>query len=108
MYFSPPIEALVSRRRNLLGLASPNQEQQSPTTAEKMAVVRDSVGFFRFGQAATAVGIVAFDYWQLRRLKSVGDADPGSDLESYQAMKKEVQQRSAERIFQLCRRLGGV
>ena len=108
MYFSPPIEALVSRRRNLLGLASPNQEQQSPTTAEKMAVVRDSVGLFRFGQAATAVGIVAFDYWQLRRLKRVGDADPGSDLESYQAMKKEVQQRSAERIFQLCRRLGGV
>ena len=93
---------MVGRRRKLLG----DPTQGPPTWAESLAVFHDVASLLRFGKAATTVGSVAFDYWQLNQLLKRDNVDKATP--SYLEFKHTVQQRSAEQTYQLCRELGGV
>jgi len=112
--FSPSMSSMVLRRRKLLGENSEISSRTEPKYAERVAALRDSTGLFRFATASATVGAVAFDYWMLKRSKPSGDAhtlDQTNDdnrRDQYVQLKKVVNERSAQRIYQLCRRLGGV
>ena len=108
LYFSPPLTALKKRRRNLLGLeTNETTSTASSSLLENVQSIRDSTGLFRFGVAASTVTRVAYDYYQFKQLKQRQSPPPPS-TSVLKAMKINIDQTSAERMFQLCKRLGGV
>jgi hypothetical protein len=111
--FSPSISSIVLRRRKLLG-TSEIPSHTEPTFVERMAALRDSPSLLRFGSAAATVGLVAFDFWLLKRSKPKEDEHSNHgkrnslQKDKYVQLKKDVNERSAQRMYQLCHSLGGV
>ena len=110
VFFSPSYPSMVARRQKLLGL---NSDDRPSWYVERINVLKDITGLWRFGKAASAVGIVAFDYWRLKRYRlqqqqQQQQTQAGTTDATYVEFKHTVQQRSADRIYRLCRELGGV
>ena len=125
-YFSPGAAELAARRRKLLGLSQTGigqtgSDADEGTVAaalkEHARALGNPTGLFRFAFAAGTVATVAWEYNQLRRRRDrecddwhwlSGAGLGGADSPEYRAARAGVHSRSAERVFALCHRLGGV
>jgi aarF domain-containing kinase len=94
---------MVSRRQKLMGV---KEEEYSNWYIERLKVFQDAAGLIRFVKAATTVGLISFDYWRLNRLLIRKNFNKNE--QSYREFKETIQHRSATRVYQLCRNLGGV
>ena len=65
VFFSPSYPSMVARRQKLLGL---NSDDRPSWYVERINVLKDITGLWRFGKAASAVGIKSTRLWKKAKM----------------------------------------